>query len=111
MQLQWCIFVILLLTFSSQVLPAESRVYLVRAKNSTKSCKVFRRPSLHELMDRVCLMCHEMFSHEMPNMRSECRANCFRSLQFKQCLKVFMARGEQAPIGMNSLLSPDDGEE
>ncbi|GMT18771.1 hypothetical protein PFISCL1PPCAC_10068 [Pristionchus fissidentatus] len=111
MQLTRLCFVLLLLVSFSLVLPSDGRVYLVRAKNATKSCKVFRRPTLHELMDRVCLMCHEMFSHEMPNMRSECRANCFRSLQFKQCLKVFMARGEQPPMSMNSLLSPDDNEE
>jgi hypothetical protein len=38
-----------------------------------RHCSVFRNEPLHAVMDRVCEMCHEMFSHEKPNLRAECR--------------------------------------
>lgn len=39
----------------------------------TQECEVFKNEPLHAIMDRVCEMCHEMFSHEKPNLRAECR--------------------------------------
>ncbi|KAI6215379.1 hypothetical protein M3Y94_00378900 [Aphelenchoides besseyi] len=54
-----------------------------------KKCRVYNNPALHMIMDRVCLLCHEMFSHDRPNMRSECRSNCFKSEHFRKCLDVF----------------------
>ncbi|VDK46501.1 unnamed protein product [Anisakis simplex] len=53
------------------------------------SCSVYRNEALHAIMDRVCEMCHEMFSHEQNSLRSECRKNCFRNIKFRQCLELF----------------------
>uniref|UniRef100_A0AC34FWB7 Uncharacterized protein n=1 Tax=Panagrolaimus sp. ES5 TaxID=591445 RepID=A0AC34FWB7_9BILA len=71
---------------------AEAKVYVVqtRSGNTVKPrCKVQQNSELHVLMDRICLLCHEMFSHERPNMRSDCRSNCFRTENFRKCLAIF----------------------
>uniref|UniRef100_A0AC35FGJ3 Uncharacterized protein n=1 Tax=Panagrolaimus sp. PS1159 TaxID=55785 RepID=A0AC35FGJ3_9BILA len=71
---------------------AEAKVYVVqtRSGNTLKPrCKVQQNSELHVLMDRICLLCHEMFSHERPNMRSDCRSNCFRTEHFRKCLAIF----------------------
>ncbi|KAI1729458.1 crustacean CHH/MIH/GIH neurohormone family domain-containing protein [Ditylenchus destructor] len=68
----------------------DGKLYLVRARMSRqKKCKVHVNLPLYVVMDRVCVLCHEMFSHERPNMRAECSRNCFRSEQFRRCLDVF----------------------
>lgn len=36
-------------------------------------CPIFKSDTLHEVIDRVCEMCHDMYSYQIPNMRSECR--------------------------------------
>lgn len=60
------------------------------------------------LMERICELCHEMFNHDKPNMRAECRysfcvtscwrrdehfvlfrEDCFQSSTFKRCLRLF----------------------
>uniref|UniRef100_A0A7E4W8F0 Uncharacterized protein n=1 Tax=Panagrellus redivivus TaxID=6233 RepID=A0A7E4W8F0_PANRE len=77
---------------------AEARVYVVQPRSPTaprSRCKVQQNSELHVLMDRICLLCHEMFSHERPNMRAECRSNCFRTEHFRKCLAVFTP-GRQA---------------
>ncbi|TMS37474.1 hypothetical protein L596_004397 [Steinernema carpocapsae] len=56
---------------------------------SDKNCPVHRNEALHAVMDRVCEMCHEMFSHQNPNMRVDCRSKCFRNDQFRSCLYLF----------------------
>ncbi|XGW17554.1 hypothetical protein V3C99_002279 [Haemonchus contortus] len=55
-------------------------------------CKVHRSPPVHHVMDQICLLCHEMFSHEAPNLRAECRANCFRNDQFSSCIAMFSSK-------------------
>uniref|UniRef100_A0A0N5B1D7 Cys_rich_VLP domain-containing protein n=1 Tax=Syphacia muris TaxID=451379 RepID=A0A0N5B1D7_9BILA len=40
-------------------------------------------------MESVCSMCHELYSHIYPNIRAQCRANCFKNEKFKQCLGFF----------------------
>ncbi|KAK5978999.1 Crustacean CHH/MIH/GIH neurohormone family protein [Trichostrongylus colubriformis] len=57
-----------------------------------KKCKVHRSPPVHHVMDQVCLLCHEMFSHEVPNLRADCRANCFRNDLFPKCIAMFSTR-------------------
>uniref|UniRef100_A0A8R1TWG0 Uncharacterized protein n=1 Tax=Onchocerca volvulus TaxID=6282 RepID=A0A8R1TWG0_ONCVO len=37
------------------------------------NCKIYRNQSLHAVMDRVCELCHEMFSYEESSLRAECR--------------------------------------
>uniref|UniRef100_A0A915AGG5 Secreted protein n=3 Tax=Parascaris TaxID=6254 RepID=A0A915AGG5_PARUN len=77
------------------VTTADARVYVLRSKNSSnRPCKVHKNQPLHAIMDRVCVICHEMFSHERPNMRAECRSNCFRSEHFRKCLNMFRPNEE-----------------
>ncbi|VDN05875.1 unnamed protein product [Thelazia callipaeda] len=52
-------------------------------------CFIHRDQQLHIIMDRVCEICHEMYSHQYPNTRANCRSNCFRSKHFQSCLEHF----------------------
>ncbi|KHN84998.1 Uncharacterized protein Tcan_07094 [Toxocara canis] len=80
------------------VTAVDARVFVVRSKNSSnRPCKVHKNQALHAIMDRVCVICHEMFSHERPNMRAECRSNCFKSEHFRKCLDMFRP-SEQAKV-------------
>ncbi|KAI1711829.1 crustacean CHH/MIH/GIH neurohormone family domain-containing protein [Ditylenchus destructor] len=54
-----------------------------------KSCNIYENEPLHAIMDRVCELCHDMYSHQNPNMRMECRSDCFRSENFEKCLRLF----------------------
>ncbi|CAD6188141.1 unnamed protein product [Caenorhabditis auriculariae] len=62
---------------------------LVTSKNKEKSCKAYKRAALHEVLDRICHLCHEMFSTKRPNMRADCRSNCFRNGHFRACIALF----------------------
>ncbi|EFO19081.1 hypothetical protein LOAG_09412, partial [Loa loa] len=53
------------------------------------NCGIYRHQSLHAVMDRVCELCHEMFSYEENSLRAECRKNCFRNKKFRTCLQIF----------------------
>uniref|UniRef100_A0A915PZC5 FLZ-type domain-containing protein n=1 Tax=Setaria digitata TaxID=48799 RepID=A0A915PZC5_9BILA len=53
------------------------------------NCGIYRHQSLHAVMDRVCELCHEMFSYEENSLRAECRKNCFRNRKFRTCLQIF----------------------
>ncbi|VIO86132.1 Uncharacterized protein BM_BM17906 [Brugia malayi] len=53
------------------------------------NCGIYRHQSLHAIMDRVCELCHEMFSYEESSLRAECRKNCFRNRKFRTCLEIF----------------------
>ncbi|KAH7698905.1 Crustacean neurohormone [Aphelenchoides avenae] len=55
-------------------------------------CNVHQNEALHAVMDRVCELCHDMYSHQNPNLRSQCRSNCFQSAHFKKCLRLFKPR-------------------
>uniref|UniRef100_A0A1I7X6U5 Ion transport peptide n=1 Tax=Heterorhabditis bacteriophora TaxID=37862 RepID=A0A1I7X6U5_HETBA len=77
---------------SLMVVPTMSRTLLVKDRlpiENENQCKVHHNPVLHELMDRICTMCHEMFFHELPNMRAECSTKCFRNDYFRHCINVF----------------------
>ncbi|VDK47435.1 unnamed protein product [Anisakis simplex] len=65
-------------------------------RHDRASCnfQIYLNQPLHAIMDRVCVICHEMFSHERPNMRVECRSNCFRSEHFRKCLDMFRPNQE-----------------
>uniref|UniRef100_A0A914ENM7 Uncharacterized protein n=1 Tax=Acrobeloides nanus TaxID=290746 RepID=A0A914ENM7_9BILA len=71
----------------------QKQYFVTRAplqRTTTKpACKAEENSPLKVVMDRVCTVCHEMFSHENPSMRAECREDCFRTEQFKRCLAVF----------------------
>ncbi|KAF7640032.1 hypothetical protein Mgra_00000477 [Meloidogyne graminicola] len=61
----------------------------INNQNDNLNCNVYDNDQLHVLMDRICELCHDMFSHQLPNTRAECRSDCFRSNNFKKCLRLF----------------------
>uniref|UniRef100_A0A1I8AJS6 Uncharacterized protein n=1 Tax=Steinernema glaseri TaxID=37863 RepID=A0A1I8AJS6_9BILA len=73
----------------------EGRTMFRREENGKPSwaagqdCAIYKNEALHVVMDRVCLFCHEMFSHQNSNMRVDCRAQCFSNDQFRACLNLF----------------------
>ncbi|VDP14731.1 unnamed protein product [Onchocerca flexuosa] len=56
---------------------------------SKPDCSIYNDEQLHIIMDRVCEICHEMYSHQYPNTRADCRSDCFRSKHFQSCLEHF----------------------
>ncbi|KAJ1372724.1 hypothetical protein KIN20_034958 [Parelaphostrongylus tenuis] len=44
---------------------------------------------LQEVAEKICELCHEFHSHEVPNMRSECRSECFSTDKFRLCMRMF----------------------
>ncbi|CAD5217305.1 unnamed protein product [Bursaphelenchus okinawaensis] len=84
----------------------SARVYVVKSqKKPAKKCRVHINTHLHVVMDRICLLCHEMFSHENPNFRADCSSNCYKSEHFRRCLNVF------GPIEAPKLLSKIEHED
>lgn len=85
----------------------NARVYIVKSRNmeeetNTKACKAHAIPELHVLMDRVCQLCHEMFSHAMPNFRAECSQRCYKNTKFRNCLKMFSVLPPEHPASGNN---------
>uniref|UniRef100_A0A7E4W0L6 Uncharacterized protein n=1 Tax=Panagrellus redivivus TaxID=6233 RepID=A0A7E4W0L6_PANRE len=66
-----------------------SEVKTASPNTGAKQCNIYENDTLHAVMDRICELCHNMFSHENPNMRAQCRADCFRTEQFRRCLLLF----------------------
>ena len=56
-------------------------------------------------MDNICLHCHEAYAHQRPNMRVECRANCFKTHIFSLCLKM---HNPGAPTNLKQLLQDEE---
>ncbi|KRX85071.1 Uncharacterized protein T02_12235 [Trichinella nativa] len=54
-----------------------------------QGCEIYRDEKLHAVVDEICLRCHEMFSHDFPDLRADCRANCFKNVRFTTCLSLF----------------------
>ncbi|TKR64096.1 hypothetical protein L596_024686 [Steinernema carpocapsae] len=77
---------------------SSSRIFKIQDESivSKPKCEIHGNNPLHVVMDRVCLMCHEMYSHERPNMRMECRMDCFRTENFRNCLKIFSPADRQS---------------
>ncbi|KJH43596.1 hypothetical protein DICVIV_10395 [Dictyocaulus viviparus] len=44
---------------------------------------------LQEVAEKICELCHEFHSHEVPNMRAECRSECFSTDKFRTCMRMF----------------------
>ncbi|KAK0408505.1 hypothetical protein QR680_004000 [Steinernema hermaphroditum] len=64
-----------------------------------ENCPIHKNDDLHAVMDRICLTCHDMFSHEQPNLRVECRSNCFNNEKYKACLELFAPRKQNEESG------------
>nr|CAD2169467.1 unnamed protein product [Meloidogyne enterolobii]CAD2208086.1 unnamed protein product [Meloidogyne enterolobii]CAD2208934.1 unnamed protein product [Meloidogyne enterolobii] len=94
-----CLF--LLISYSTN----EGRIYKVKSSNNLrlkqKTCKAYSNPKLHVLMDRICQLCHEMFSHSMPNFRAECTENCYKNTKFRNCLNMFSVLPSKTSKGNN----------
>uniref|UniRef100_A0A183CEV4 Uncharacterized protein n=1 Tax=Globodera pallida TaxID=36090 RepID=A0A183CEV4_GLOPA len=60
------------------------------ASNRHKYCEIHDNEPLHALMDQICELCHDFFSHVRPNTRVQCRAECFLTATFKKCLQLFI---------------------
>uniref|UniRef100_A0A183C8K2 Uncharacterized protein n=1 Tax=Globodera pallida TaxID=36090 RepID=A0A183C8K2_GLOPA len=60
------------------------------ASNRHKYCEIHDNEPLHALMDQICELCHDFFSHVRPNTRVHCRAECFLTATFKKCLQLFI---------------------
>uniref|UniRef100_A0A914IDU2 Uncharacterized protein n=1 Tax=Globodera rostochiensis TaxID=31243 RepID=A0A914IDU2_GLORO len=60
------------------------------ASNGHKYCEIHDNEPLHALMDQICELCHDLFSHVRPNTRVQCRAECFLTATFKKCLQLFI---------------------
>ncbi|KAI1732795.1 crustacean CHH/MIH/GIH neurohormone family domain-containing protein [Ditylenchus destructor] len=67
----------------------EDKTATTKWRFNPKTCNIYENEPLHAIMDRVCELCHDMYSHQNPNMRVECRSDCFRSENFKKCLRLF----------------------
>ncbi|KAI6211762.1 hypothetical protein M3Y96_00468900 [Aphelenchoides besseyi] len=63
--------------------------YKVTTTTAKPKCTISSNPALLEIMDKVCELCHDMYSHQNPNMMSHCTSGCYRSMQFKKCLHLF----------------------
>uniref|UniRef100_A0A0N4ZCI8 Uncharacterized protein n=1 Tax=Parastrongyloides trichosuri TaxID=131310 RepID=A0A0N4ZCI8_PARTI len=60
--------------------------------NMSEDCEIYKDKTFHVIVDSVCDACHEMFSQNFPNLRAECRSDCFRNEKFSTCLKIFKPR-------------------
>ncbi|KAI6175275.1 hypothetical protein M3Y97_00670500 [Aphelenchoides bicaudatus] len=58
-------------------------------RSKPKECKMVDNEAMLGLMNKVCELCHDMYSHTQPNMRVKCSSNCFRNKTFKKCLNLF----------------------
>lgn len=49
-------------------------IWLFTTSTTSKpECSIYNDEQLHIIMDRVCEICHEMYSHQYPNTRADCR--------------------------------------
>ncbi|CEF59442.1 Crustacean neurohormone family-containing protein [Strongyloides ratti] len=69
--------------------------------SSSEDCDIYRNKEFHLIVDTVCEACHEMFSQNFPNLRVQCRANCFRNENFSSCLKIFKPQDTTFKIKRN----------
>ncbi|CAI4231060.1 unnamed protein product [Auanema sp. JU1783] len=76
------LLLIMSLLFFSQGAHA-SPPHIIDIRSKAPQCRVYSKPALHEALDKICYVCHEMFSHIRPNLRSECRSKCFRNEHFR----------------------------
>ncbi|CAJ0942071.1 unnamed protein product, partial [Mesorhabditis belari] len=72
-----------------------SPIEAARERRPKSGCSKLRNPIVAELLEKVCLMCHEMYSHDKPNLHAHCRKSCFRNPVFEECAKQF---GSQQPL-------------
>ncbi|CCD63262.1 uncharacterized protein CELE_C05E11.6 [Caenorhabditis elegans] len=57
--------------------------------DENENCGSHELEMVHTIMDRICMLCHELRSHFAPNTRVECRKDCFQNDTFQSCMKIF----------------------
>jgi len=94
--MQYSVYSILLCTacVATLVVAAQnndvSTLYDVLSKRAVAdTCKAKYGDAVESLFDRVCEVCHSMFAHEAPNLRLNCRSNCYDNTVFAKCSSVF----------------------
>ncbi|CAD6191387.1 unnamed protein product [Caenorhabditis auriculariae] len=80
----------LLLLFA--VTACSASIFLEQKDGDDKECHILKNEPIHEVMDQICDMCHELSSHSKPNMRADCRSECFSTETFRDCLRIFSPR-------------------
>jgi hypothetical protein len=58
---------------TSRSAPEDRIVSSPNSSKPSKKCPTMENEALVGLMNRVCELCHDFFSHTSPNMRFKCR--------------------------------------
>ncbi|CAJ0603925.1 unnamed protein product [Cylicocyclus nassatus] len=66
---------------------ADARI--VEEPLTDNDCSPQMNMPLMEVAEKICELCHEFHSHEVPNMRAECRSECFSTDKFRMCMRMF----------------------
>uniref|UniRef100_A0A1I7TIH4 Uncharacterized protein n=1 Tax=Caenorhabditis tropicalis TaxID=1561998 RepID=A0A1I7TIH4_9PELO len=71
--------------------PSLESIFRVRRTyiDANENCGSEELEMVHTIMDRICMLCHELQSHFAPNTRVECRKDCFQNLTFQSCMRIF----------------------
>ncbi|VDK28508.1 unnamed protein product [Gongylonema pulchrum] len=79
---------LILLVDAALVMECGSIVHAARKMTTVPKpkCIIYNDEPLHIIMDRVCEICHEMYSHLYPNMRANCSDNVLESIAQLQTL-------------------------
>ncbi|VDK72602.1 unnamed protein product [Cylicostephanus goldi] len=62
---------------------------IVEEPLTDNECSPQMNMPLMEVAEKICELCHEFHSHEVPNMRAECRSECFSTDKFRMCMRMF----------------------
>ncbi|KAK6751983.1 hypothetical protein RB195_003415 [Necator americanus] len=66
---------------------ADARI--VEEPLASNDCSPQMNLPLMEVAEKICELCHEFHNHEVPNMRAECRSECFSTDKFRTCMRMF----------------------
>ncbi|CAJ0926178.1 unnamed protein product, partial [Mesorhabditis belari] len=70
-----------------------------RMSEDDEECKSKKNafPILAHVLEEVCLLCNELYSHVEANVRARCRANCFKNPMVGKCMARFAPRDVMDP--------------
>ncbi|XGW26902.1 hypothetical protein V3C99_007462 [Haemonchus contortus] len=81
-----CSYTVLLPLFAVVLTLSEARI---TDKEPSDECSPQMNMPLKEVAEKICELCHEFTNHEVPNMRAECRSQCFSTDRFRTCMRMF----------------------
>ncbi|CAJ0570249.1 unnamed protein product, partial [Mesorhabditis spiculigera] len=66
---------------------------------SDEVCELKKKANvvLAQVLEEVCALCHELYSHSEANVRSRCRANCFNNEMVGKCMQRFSPKDFMNP--------------